>query len=31
MANIIFNKDMRKVIKGTIKHTPLVSTALNYS
>jgi hypothetical protein len=31
MANIVFDKATRKVIKDTIKHTCLVSTALYYS
>jgi hypothetical protein len=31
MANIVFNKATQKVIKDTIKHARLVSTALYYS
>jgi hypothetical protein len=31
MANIVFDKETRKVIKDAIKHTRLVSTALYYS
>jgi hypothetical protein len=31
MANIVFDKAARKVIKDTVKHACLVSTALYYS
>jgi hypothetical protein len=31
MANIIFNKAARKVIKDAVKHAHLVSTAFYYS
>jgi hypothetical protein len=31
MANIVFNKAARKVIKDAIKHACLVSTTLYYS
>jgi hypothetical protein len=31
MANIVFDKVTRKVIKDAIKHARLVSTALYYS
>jgi hypothetical protein len=31
MANIVFNKVARKVIKDAIKHACLVSTTLYYS
>jgi hypothetical protein len=31
MANIVFNKDMRKVIKDAIRHAHLVSITLYYS
>jgi hypothetical protein len=31
MANIVFNKAARKVIKDAVKHACLVSTALYYS
>jgi hypothetical protein len=30
-TNIVFDKAVRKVIKGAIKHARLVSTALYYS
>jgi hypothetical protein len=31
MANIVFNKIARKVIKDAVKHTHLLSTTLYYS
>jgi hypothetical protein len=31
MANIVFNKVVRKVIKDAIKHAHLISTAMYYS